>query len=73
MLIYGTRGSGRTSFLKYYLDQTKSNLIVFSRNETGFPDNFVPLLQLENINFESLANMTIILDNAGAYKNLKQK
>ena len=31
------------------------------------------MLQLENINIESLANKTIILDNAGAYKNLKTK
>ena len=31
------------------------------------------MLQLENLNIESLANKTIILDDAGAYKNLKTK
>ena len=38
-LIYGTSGSGKTSFLKYYLDQTKTNFIVFGRDETEFNDN----------------------------------
>ena len=35
-LVYGTSGSGKTSFLKYYLDQTKSNFIVFGRDEREF-------------------------------------
>ena len=65
--------SGKTSFLKYCLDKTKSSFIVFDRDETEFPDNYVPLLQLENINIESIANKTIILDDAGAYKNPKTK
>ena len=74
MLIYGTSGSGKTSFLKYYLDQTKTNFIVFGRDEREFhASNFVPLLKLENIGIESLANKTIILDDAGAYKQLKTK
>ena len=41
MLIYGTSGSGKTSFLKYYLDQTKSDFIVFGRDEAEFPGRFV--------------------------------
>ena len=73
MLIYGTSGSGKTSFLKYYLDQTKTNFIVFGRDETEFNDNYIPLLQLEKIEIESLANRTIILDDAGACKQLKTK
>ena len=80
MLIYGTSGSGKTSFLKYYLDQTKSVFMIFGRDETEFhPDNYVPLLQLENIDMQStfgiepLAEKTVILDDAGAYKNLKTK
>ena len=75
MLIYGTSsGSGWTSFIKYYLDETKSNFIVFGRDETEFDyDRYVPLLQLEKFDIESLANETIILDDAGAYKNLKTK
>ena len=72
-LIYGTSGSGKTSFLKYYLDQTKTNFIVFGRDETEFKDNYILLLQLEKIEIESLANRTIILDDAGAYKQLKTK
>ena len=31
------------------------------------------MLQLENINIESIANKRVILDDAGAYKNLKTK
>ena len=73
MLIYGTSGSGKTSFLKYYLDQTKSNFIVFCIDENEFNDNYIPLLQFENIEIEKLANRTIILNNAGAYKNLRTK
>ena len=73
-LVYGTSGSGKTSFLKYYLNQTKSNFIVFGRDEREFhASNFVPLLKLENIGIESLANKSIILDDAGAYKNLRTK
>ena len=73
MLIYSTSCSGKTSFQKFYSDQTKTHFIVFGRDETEFPDNYVPLLKIENINIESLANKTIILDNAGAFKQLRTK
>ena len=81
LLYYGTSGSGKTSFLKYYLDQTKckaseavSTYIVFGRDETEFHhENYIPLLQLEKIEIEKLTNRTIILDDAGAYKNLRTK
>ena len=74
MLFNGTSGSGKKSFLKYYLYQTKPIFIVFGRDETEFHnERYVPLLQLEKFDIESLANKTIILDNAGAYKNLKTK
>ena len=72
-LIYGTSGSGKTSFLKYYLDQTKTNFVVFGRDENEFKDKYIPLLQLENIEIEKLANRTIILDDAGAFKQLRTK
>ena len=72
-LIYGTSGSGKTSFLKYYLDQTKTNFIVFGRDENEFKDNYIPLLQLENFEIEKLANRTIILYDAGAFKQLRTK
>ena len=73
-MVYGTGGSGKTSFLKYYLDQTNSDFIVFGRDETEFrQENYIPLFQLEKIEIESLANKTVILDDAGAYKNLKTK
>ena len=66
--MYGTSGSGKTSFLKYYLDQTKNDFIVFGRDETEFrQENYTPLFQLEKIEIESLANKTVILDDAGAY------
>ena len=72
-LVNGTSGSGKTSFLKYYLDQTKSDFVVFGRDEAELPGRFVQLLQLENFYIESLAGKTIILDDAGAYRNLKTK
>ena len=73
MLIYGTSGSGKTSSLKYCLDQTKSKFIVFGRDETEFhSDNFVPLLQLEKIEIESLANKTVIQDVEVHTEVLKQ-
>ena len=71
--MFGTSGSGKTSFLKYYLDQTKNEFIEFGRDEAEFPGRFIQLLQLESITIESLAGKTIILDDAGAYKQLKQK
>ena len=72
VLIYGTSGSGKTSFLEYYLDQTKSNFIVFGRDETEFhSDKYIPLL--EKLDLAKLSKKTIILDDAGAYKNLKTK
>ena len=78
MLIYGSSASGKTSFLEHYLSQfaqlRKRSYVVFGRDEKEFPaSNFVPLLQLEKIGIESLANKTVILDDAGAYKSLKTK
>ena len=73
MLIHGTSGSGKTSFLKFYLNPTKSNFLVFGRDENEFPYSYVPLLQLEMFDIESLANKTMILDYAGAYKILQQE
>ena len=81
-IIYGSSGSGKTSFLKHLLaqrphDKTRDssrNYIVFGRDEREFPSqNFVPLLQLEKVGIESLANKIVVLDDAGAYKNLKIK
>ena len=77
-IIYGSSGSGKTSFLKYYLSQStklqNSSYVVFGRDEREFPSqNFVPLLQLENISIEQLVNKVVILDDAGAYKCLKTK
>ena len=74
MLIYGSSASEKTSFLKHYLSQIQRSYIVFGRDEKEFPaSNFVPLLQLEKIGIESLANKTVLLDDAGAYKSLKTK
>ena len=85
-IIYGSSGSGKTSFLKYYLSQStklhtelhaelpNSSYLVFGRDEREFPSqNFVPLLQLENVSIEQLENKIVILDDAGAFKNLKTK
>ena len=55
-LIFGSSGSGKTSFLKHYLDQTKSDSLVFGRDENDFPDNYKPLLQLEKIEIEKNGN-----------------
>ena len=68
-LIFGSSGSGKTSFLKHYLTQIirKSDYLVFGRGSTEFHEqNFIPLLQLEKIGIETLANKTVILDDAGA-------
>ena len=50
ILITGSSGSGKTSFLGHSLTQIirKSNYLVFGRNQSEFHEqNFVPLLQLE--------------------------
>ena len=81
-IIYGSSGSGKTSFLKHYLAQrphdkscdNPRSYLVFGRDEREFPSqNFVPLLQLEKVSIESLANKIVVLDDAGAYKNLRLK
>ena len=81
-IIYGSSGSGKTSFLKHYLAQrphdkscdSSRTYVVFGRDEREFPSqNFVPLLQLEKVSIESLANKIVVLDDAGAYKNLRLK
>ena len=82
MLIYGNSASGKTSFLQYYLSGVaelrdsfrKFNYVVFGRDEEEFlASNFVPLVTVRKIGIESLANKTVILDDAGAYKSLKTK
>ena len=74
-IIYGSSYSGKTSFLKHYLTHRKKSIyIFFGRDERGFPSqNFVPLLQLEKVGIEQLANKIVVLYDAGAYKNLKIK
>ena len=73
-IIYGSSGSGKTSFLKHYLAQIQRTYVVFGRDEREFPSqNFVPLLQLEKIGIESLTNKIVVLDDAGAYKSLRMK
>ena len=81
-IIYGSSGSGKTSFLKHYFAQVaelrdssrQRNYVVFGRDEREFPSqNFVPLLQLEKVSIESLTNKIVVLDDAGAYKSLKTK
>ena len=82
-IIYGSSGSGKTSFLKHYLAHATANAtanafprtyVVFGRDEREFPSqNFAPLLQLENVSIEQLTNKIVILDDAGAYKSLKTK
>ena len=58
----------------HYLAHTPRTYVVFGRDEKEFPvSNFVPLLQLENLGIEQLANKTVILDDAGVYKNFKIK
>ena len=74
LLVYGSSGSGKTSFLKHYLNETKANFIVFGRNSTEFHEQtFLNLLQLEIINMQDLENKAVRLDNAGAFKKLKTK
>ena len=79
-IIYGSSGSGKTSFLKHYLAIDNAQVagqrayVVFGRDEREFPSqNFVSLLQLEKVGIESLANKIVVLDDAGAYKSLKTK
>ena len=71
-IIYGSSGSGKTSFLKHYLTQVQQSYLVFGRDEREFPSpNFAPLQQLANVSIGQLANKIVILDDAGAFKNLK--
>ena len=81
-IIYGSSGFGKTCFLKHYLAQrphdkscdSSRSYLVFGRDEREFPSQtFVPLLQLEKVSIEQLANKIVVLYDAGAYKNLRLK
>ena len=73
-LKFVSSGSGKTFFLRNYLSRGKSNHVVFGRDSSEFPDqNFIPLLQLEKIGIELLANKIVKLGDAGAYKSPKTK
>ena len=52
-LLYGTTGCGKSDFLKHHLDQNKTSHLVLGRDENQLHENNVPLLHLENINFDS--------------------
>ena len=72
-ILYGSTGSGKTSFLKHYLTKNKINdFLVFGRHPNEWdPKNFIPVLNFSKVNMDNLCNKTIILDDAGAYKELK--
>ena len=45
ILLYGTSCSGKTSFSKYYLNQTKPAYLVFERDENEWSDtHYIDLL-----------------------------
>ena len=74
VLIFGSSGSGKTIFLKQYLDQTEYDYIVFGCDASEFQDyRYVEIKQLEKIKSESLVDKTITSDDAVAYKNLETK
>ena len=71
-LIYGSTASGKTNFLKYYLTRHNLDYIIFGRHGEEWPDNqFINYEQLNQIDFNKINNKTIILDDLGAFKNLK--
>ena len=71
-LVYGASGSGKTNFIKWYLNTLKLDYIVFGKDSTEWPeDKFINHNQLDQINLEKINNKTIILDDLGSYKNLK--
>ena len=72
LLIYGASGSGKTNFLKWYLNTLKLDYIVFGRDSKEWSsDKFINHEQLCQINLAKINNKTIILDDLGAFKNLK--
>ena len=74
VLVYGSSGSGKSSFIVYYSNQTKANYLVFGRDTTEIHEqNFVPLLQLAKIETESLENKTTKMDDAAAYQELTSR
>ena len=73
-MVYGASGSGKTNFLKWYLNTLNLDYIVFARDESEWSsDKFINYDTLLQINFKKINNKTIILDDLGAFKNLKTK
>ena len=72
LLVYGSTGSGKTNFLKYYLSKHNLDYIIFGRHSEEWPnERFIEYDKLNQINFDKIHNKTIILDDLGAFKNLK--
>ena len=73
-ILYGSTGSGKTSFLKHFLTKNIINdFLVFGRDPKEWEkDVFIDVHNFGKINIDNIENKTIILDDAGAYTNLKK-
>ena len=74
-ILYGGSDSGKTTFLKFYLkNHNISDYLVFGRDASEWPPNyFMSIEKFKNVPIENLKGKTVILDDAGAYKDLKTK
>ena len=73
-ILYGCSGSGKTSFLKWYLSFNKiEKFKVFGRDSREWsPEVFVDVLNFDKVKIQNLQYQTVILDDAGAHKNLNK-
>ena len=71
-ILYGCSGSGKTSFLKWYLSFNKiEKFTVFGRDSREWSSKvIVNVLDFDKIKIENLQYQTVILDDAGAHKKL---
>ena len=74
-ILYGGSDSGKTTFLKFYLEKHNlTDYIVFARDAKEWnTKHFIAIEHFKNIPMEKLKGKTIILDDAGAYKDLRSK
>ena len=65
---------GTVETVSTMVNQTKSNIIVFARDSTEFHEaKLYSTVTVRKLGIDSLANKTVILDDASAYKSLKTK
>ena len=76
MLVYGQSGSGKTTFIKHYIKNI-NNVLIFTLSFDDWPSTHENVFNLDNLqnlinNIDQINGYTIVIDDAGNNKELKE-